>query len=213
MQLQLYFFYTYALPIKSISTELVEEGESKIIVYSSELVPLPVPPLRLPLPPPLPLLGLGCRQGKLLVLILPVPLPGSHYRPLLLPLLLFLGLPELFPRCALGVASFLIETSPPLEKLKAIFQLLLSVFLRLWQVGPFLFKFWVGCGAVGRLQPEVREFGLKGADLLDEFIFLELLLVDEFDQQLADLELGPGQTGRATWVEPRQFVDYNMRPL
>ena len=132
MQWPFSFFNTYALPIKSIFAEWVEEGESKIIVYSSELVPLPVPPLRLPLPPPLPLLGLllalRCRQGKLLVLILPVPLPGSHDRPPLLPLLLFLFLPELFPRCALGVASFLIGTSPALEKLKATFQLLLSVF-------------------------------------------------------------------------------------
>ena len=63
------------------------------------------------------------------------------------------------------------------------------------------------------MQPEPREFVLKGADLLDEFIFLELLLVDEFDQQLADLELGHGQTGRTTWMELRQFVDENMRPL
>lgn len=195
------------------------EGESKIIVYSSELVPLPVPPLRLPLSPPLPLLGLllglRCRQGKLLVLILPAPLPGSHYRPLLLllPLLLFLGLPGLFPSCVLGVASFFIGTSLALEKLKTTFQLLLSGFLRLWKVGQFLFKFWVGYGAAGRLRPEPREFGLKGADLLDEFIFLELLLVDEFDQQLADLELGHGQTGRTTWMELRQFVDENMRPL
>ena len=63
------------------------------------------------------------------------------------------------------------------------------------------------------LLSELREFVLKGPDLLDEFIFLLLLLVDEFDQQFADFELGHGDTSRATWREPRQLVDYNVLPL
>ena len=135
----------YDMPTKCNSVNWVEEDESKIIVYSCELVPLPVPPLRLPLPPPLPLLGLllglRCRQGKFLVLLLPVLLPGSHYHPLLLALLLFLSLPVLFPSCTLWIAAFFFWTSLILEKLKTVFQLMPSAFLRLWQVGQFLVRF------------------------------------------------------------------------